>query len=175
MSLRELRLTDLQIRACTRWVAPDGTDYLPVPHYIPFYFNAPANPPQTTQVPDVELGTPARYKFLCKVVSAAFQQTAFPSIPTPTVQIQWPDGRYLTNPGLDVFSFIGTGKNGWLVSPHKLMNPNSKIRMNVDNTENAIAYRVVMFFEGCLLVPMIELTGGAAVSLPSPGAAAGGF
>lgn len=159
MALRELRLTDLQIRACSLWVAPDGTQYLPVPHTIPFYFNAPANPPQTTQVPDVELGTPPKYKFLCKVISAALQQTENPSIPTPIIQVQWPDGRYLSNPGMDVFSFIGTGKNGRLISPHKLMEPNSKIRLNVDNTANDVSYQVVMFFEGVLLVPLVEIAG----------------
>jgi hypothetical protein len=157
--LRELRLTDLQIKSCSLWVAPDGTEHLPVPHTIPFYFNAPANPPQTTAVPDVELGTPPKYKFLCKVVSAAFSQPELTPITTPTIQIQWPDGRYLSNPGIDVYSFIGTGKNGRLISPHKLMEPNSKIRMNVDNTAAAVAYQVVMFFEGCLLVPLIELKG----------------
>jgi hypothetical protein len=159
VSLRELRLTDLQLRACSLWTDPDGSQYLPVYKCLPFYFVAPANPPTTTPIQDTELGTPPRYRFLCKVISAAFSQTANPSIPTPKIQIQWPDGRYLSNPALPVFSFVGTGKNGRLVWPHKMCPPSSKLRMNVDNTASTVAYQVQMFFEGCLLVPLTEVTG----------------
>lgn len=157
MALRELRLTDLQLSACSLWTAPDGTQYLPVPHTIPFYYQVKAS----AFVPDVELGTPPKYDFLCKVVSAANSQTATPSLITPTVQIQWPDGRYLSNPGIQVFGFIGTGANGRLISPHKLLRANSKIRHNIDNTQASTPYQLQMFYEGCLLVPLVEIKGAA--------------
>jgi len=165
VALRELRLTDLQLRACSLWTDPDGTQYLPVYKCLPYYFVAPANPPQTTPVSDNELGTPPRYRFLCKTIEAAFSQTANPSIPTPVVQIQWPDGRYLSNPGMKVFSFIGTGKNAYLVDPFKMCPPSSKIRMNIDNTDSTVAYQLQMFFVGALLVPLIEVTAGGGVTL----------
>jgi len=144
-TFRQLKLTDLQIASCARWQAPDGVVYLELAHTIPFFQAVTA-----LQNPfELELGTPPEFRFLCKVVSFTGL------VPGTLVQIQWPDGRYLSNPGIDLFSFVGTGRRGRLIDPHKLMAPSAKIRMTIDNSLVAVAGTLELYFEGVLLVPMV--------------------
>lgn len=143
-ALRQMELTDLQIKACTVWRAPDKVVYLELPYVSPlFQFVAGG-----AFIDDLELGTPSEFPFLCKVVS-------FTGVtPGTLVQIQWPDGRYLSNPGVDMFSFVGTGRRGRLIRPHKLMDPASKIRFNIDN-RGAGDTNLELYFEGVLRVPLM--------------------
>jgi len=142
--VKSLELSDLQLKSCTKWVA-NGQALLPIPHVIPFYYYA-----QTGQMySDVELATPSEGPFVCKVISSTG------TVPGTIVQIQWPDGRYLSNPGIDFFSFVGTGRRGRLVYPHKILPRTSKIRLNLDNTNGANA-NMEIFFEGLLLMPMVK-------------------
>jgi hypothetical protein len=146
MSLREMRLSDLQLRDCTRWVAPDGVVYLPQFHVQPFFKNVPAG--QTLD--DVELGTPPEFPFLIKLICSTGINTS-----GVLVRIQWPDGRYLSNPGVDFFSFVGTGRRGRLLDKPKVVPPSSKIRFDLTNPNGADA-DLEIFFEGALLVPLVN-------------------
>ena len=146
MSLREMRLTDLQLRDCTRWVAPDGVVYLPQFHVMPFFKNVPAG----ASLDDVELGTPPEFPFLIKLICSSGINTA-----GVLVQIQWPDGRYLSNPGVDFFSFVGTGRRGRLLDKPKVVPPSSKIRFNLINP-NQTDGDLEIYFEGALLVPLVN-------------------
>lgn len=138
-------LTNLQLTTCTRW-QENNAYYLQLPHVLSFYGQYSANQPP---IPDREIGTPA-FIFVCKVVS-------FTGVtPASIIQIQWPDGRYLTNPGIDMFSFCGTGKRGWLLDSPKRMAPNSKIRISVDNSlANSVA-DIELHFEGVILAPLVK-------------------
>lgn len=146
MKLRDLQLSDLQLKTCTRWQAPDGTVYLPLTYTIPFYQTLAAN---AAALADVEVGTHPEYGFLCKGI------TYTGVTPGTLLQIQWPDGRFLSAAPMDFFSFIGTGKRGRLVDPFKYLRPASKIRLNLDNSLVGSISNVELFFEGVILKPMV--------------------
>jgi hypothetical protein len=147
--VKAAQLSDYQLKSCNKWVLPTGTK-LAIPHTIPFFQYILSG----AVLSDLELATPAQADFLCKVVSSTGVT------PGTLVQIQWPDGRYLSNPGVDFFSFVGTGRRGRLVSPYKLCPKSSKIRINLDNSvaiggsapPNA---NMEIYFEGVLLVDLI--------------------
>jgi len=144
--MRPLQLTDMQLTNCTKWVAPNGDVLLPLPHTIPFYYQIGAGLVQ----PDLELATPSESAFVCKVISSTGVT------PGTLVQIQWPDGRYLSNPGVDFFSFVGTGRRGRLLDPYKYLPPSSKIKINLDNSAVGSAANMEIYFEGVLLVKMVK-------------------
>jgi hypothetical protein len=121
--------------------------YLPIPHVLPFVYDVAANAAPLTAV---EIGTPSEYDFLVKAV------TFTGSTPGTLIQVQWPDGRYLSNPGIDFFSFVGTGKRARLVDPHKLCARQSKIRFNIDNSEVDQDATLEIMFEGVLLVGLVK-------------------
>jgi hypothetical protein len=148
---RQLQLTDLQISACQRWQTPEGTQLFELPHILPFFQGFAANLPLVT---DVELGTPPEFDFVVKAIGNTSQT------PGTLVQVQWPDGRYLSSAGVDVYSFWQTGKRGRLLDRPKRMPPSSKIRLSVDNSAVGSISNQELYFEGVLLVPMI-LTKGA--------------
>ena len=146
MNLRQLELTDLQLATCSRWVNPPGVTVLPVPHTIPFFYQVPAN----SQAIGVELGTHVEFPFLLKVIS-------FTGLtPGTLIRIQWPDGRYLSNPGLDFFSFVRTGRLGRLMNPHKRLAQQQKIRLDIDNSTVGTAAVLEMYLEGVLQVPLVQ-------------------
>lgn len=143
--MRLATLADYQLKGCNKWVLPDGKVKLPLPKIVPFFITITAG--QILQ--DVEVGTPNDYDFVCKVVSSTGVT------PGTIVQVQWPDGRYLSNPGIDFFSFVGTGRRGRLVSPHKFCPRNSKIRLNLDNSNVAVDADMEIYFEGIVLVDLV--------------------
>lgn len=146
MNLRGLQLSDLQLGSCSGWMNPSGTRYLELHHVLPYFNQVGAG----DLLDDEEVGTPAQYPFVVKAVS-------FTGVtPGTLVQIQWPDGRYLSNPGIDFFSFVGTGRRGRLIDPHKVLLANSKIRMNIDNTAVGSAANMEIYFEGCLRIPLVN-------------------
>jgi len=144
--MRPLRLSDLQLKTCTKWVAPDGTVLLPLPYTIPFFYQLAAN----QIISDLELATPSESAFVCKVVSSTG------IVPGTLVQVQWPDGRYLSDPGVDFFSFVGTGRRARLIDPYKYMPKSSKIRMNFDNTNVSVPAYMEIYFEGVILVELVK-------------------
>jgi hypothetical protein len=144
MTFDTVQFSDLQIAACSPWVNPAGATELPVPFVLPFFLAVGAG----AILSDVELGTPAEYDFVVKVISSTG------ITPATFVQVQWPDGRYLSNPGVDFFSFVGTGKRGRLIDPHKRVRPQQKIRFNIDNSAGAAA-SLEIYLEGTLQVPLV--------------------
>lgn len=143
--MRLASLSDFQLTACNKWTLPSGIVKLALPRVIPFYQLIRAG----QILNDLEVGTPPENDFVCKVVSSTGVT------PGTLVQIQWPDGRYLSNPGLDFFSFVGTGKRGRLISPHKFLPKNSKIRFNLDNSGVGSDANMEIYFEGILLVDLV--------------------
>lgn len=144
--MRLANLSDYQLQGCNRW-ALQGATKLGIAHTEPLFLTVPANSPV---LPDVELATPSENDFLVKVVS-------FTGVtPGTLLQIQWPDGRYLSNPGLDFFSFVGTGRRGRLILPHKFCPRASKIRVNIDNSQVASVANIELYFEGVILVDLLS-------------------
>jgi len=101
-------------------------------------------------VDDDELGTHPRYEFAVKLIG----NTGI--TPGTLVQVQWPDARYLSNPGIDVFSFWGTGRRGRLLDPIKRLRPASKIRFNIDNSGVGVQSDLEIYFEGVLRIPLVK-------------------
>lgn len=142
-----MELSDLQLASCTRWVSPEGVVYLELPYVLPFFRTVAAG----AMVDDAELGTPPGYEMACKAISSTGVT------PGTLVQIQWPDGRYLSNPGVDFFSFVGTGRRAWsLADTPKRLRPASKIRFNIDNSGVAVASELEIYFEGVLRIPLVK-------------------
>ena len=147
MSLRQIKLSDLQVNACGKWKAPNGTDILHLPFTLPAFRTLTANQPV---VSDFEIGTPPEFGFLVKALSYTGLT------PGTLIQVQWPDGRYLQNTPVDFFSFCGTGKRArWLEAP-KLCPPSSKIRLTIDNSAVGSESDIELYFEGVLRVPMVN-------------------
>ena len=145
MNLRTLKLSDLQLGDCSRWFQPNGTQYLELPLILPYFKQVTGG----QVLDDEEVGTPPKYPFVCKAIGSTGVT------PGTLVQIQWPDGRYLSNPGIDFFSFVGTGRRGRLIDPHKRMPPASKIILNIDNSGTDATSNLEIYFEGCLLIPLV--------------------
>jgi hypothetical protein len=143
--MRLANITDYQLQGCGKWVI-NGVVKLPIAHTIAF-FQQVAN---GAVLNDVEIATPPEHDFICKVVSSTGVT------PGTLVQIQWPDGRYLSNPGLDFFSFVGTGRRGRLISPHKFCPRSSKIRLNLDNSLVGSTANMEIYFEGVILVDLVN-------------------
>jgi hypothetical protein len=144
--LRELRISDLQLASCTRWVSPEGVVYLELPYVLPFYKRIAA----AAVIDDSELGTPPGYEFAVKLISSTGVT------PGTLVQVRWPDGRYLSNPGIDFFSFVGSGRRGRSFDVPKRLRPSSKIRFNLDNSSVGSAADLEIFFEGVLRIPLVK-------------------
>lgn len=143
---RQVQLSDLQLKSCMRWTDPDGVVHLEVPYVLPFYRSIAAG----AFADDSELGTPPEYEFVCKVIGNTGVT------PGTLIQIRWPDGRYLSNPGVDFFSFVGTGRRGRLLDVPKRLRPASKIRFNIDNTGVGSAADLEIYFEGALRIPLVK-------------------
>ena len=147
MSLRQLKLSDLQVNSCGRWTAPNGTVFIELPHTLAVYTTLAANAPIVT---DYEQATPPEFSFFAKAIS----NTGL--TPGTLVQVQWPDGKYLSNVPVDAFSFWGTGKRARWLEIGKLCPPSSKIRLTFDNSAVDAESDVEMFFEGVLRIPMVN-------------------
>lgn len=104
-------------------VIHDGEEYLELPFTVPWYFLAAAG----VSSEGLELAMSADYDFEVHAVSAVI------GAPGPLAQIQWPDGRYLSNPGLPMFDFIGTGQRGFLLENPELIPRGAKVKVNVSN------------------------------------------
>lgn len=147
MSLRQLQPSDLQVNACGKWTAPNGTKYLELYHVVPVFTSVAAN---ALPIVDYEVGTPAEFAFVAKCISYTGLT------PGTLIQVQWPDGRYLQSSPVDMFSFCGTGKRArWLEIP-KVCPPDSKIRLKIDNSLVDVQSDIEMYFEGVLRVPMVN-------------------
>ena len=104
-------------------VIEDGEEFVELPFTVPWYFLAAAG----VNSEGLELAMSADYDFEVRAVSAVI------GAPGPLAQIQWTDGRYLSNPGLPVFDFIGTGERGFLLENPELIPRGAKVKVNVSN------------------------------------------
>lgn len=97
-------------------------------------------------VPGNEQAAPARYPFLIHAMSALV------TMPYTYMRVQWPDGHYLSNVPIDIWSMMRTGRNGKLLTRPKFIEPADVIRMEL-GTGFASTVGVKVFFEGCILIP----------------------
>lgn len=147
MSLREIKLSDLQVNACGKFIDPSGVTFLELPQTLCVFTSVA---PNASLIPDYEQATPPEFPFLCKLISYTGLT------PGTLIQIQWPDGKYLQSVPLDFFSFCGTGKRArWLEVP-KLCPPSSKIRLTIDNSAVDAQSDIELYFEGVLRIPMVN-------------------
>lgn len=142
--MKPIALDRYQFQACSNWVQPSGSRILPVTFTIPFYFPLEAE----TVYEDLEqaISTPGKYPFVLRAVGA------FLAEPGPLVRFQWPNGRYLSNVGIPLFGYVGTGKRGRLIDPVVKMKDTDVIRIDVDNSTGP-TQQLCIFFEGVVLVP----------------------
>lgn len=147
MSLRDLKLSDLQLNACGAYSLPSGAKILVVPHTIPVFETLQANQPIVT---DYEQATDPDYDFIVKAISYTGLT------PGTLIQVQWPDGRYLSNAPVNLFSFCGTGKRSRGFDQPKLVPANQKIRLTLDNSAVDSVSNVEMYFEGVLRVALVN-------------------
>jgi hypothetical protein len=147
LSLRQIQLSDLQVNACGVYTTPQGIKILPLPWTLPGYTSLLAD---QAPYPDFEIGTHPEFPFVVRQIS-------YTGLTAGTlIQVQWPDGKYLQNTPVDFFSFCGTGKRARYLERPKLVPPQSKIRLNLDNSAVGSNSDVEIYFEGCLLIPLVN-------------------
>jgi hypothetical protein len=142
--MKPIALDRYQFQACSKWVQPTGSKILPVTYTIPFYF--PMTAGQVYEDVEQAISTPGKYPFVLRAIGA------FLTGPGTTVRFQWPNGRYLSNVGIPIFGYVGTGKRGRLIDPIVKMKDTEVILMDIDNT-NGETGQLCIFFEGVVLVP----------------------
>ena len=98
-------------------------------------------------VPGQEHNAPNKYDWLIHSISALV------SLPYTYMRIQWPDGHFLSNTPVDIWSMMQTGRNGRLFEKPKFVEKNSVIRMDFGTAQTSAVVQVKIFFEGCLLIP----------------------
>jgi hypothetical protein len=103
---------------------PDGRQFLELPFVVPVFVRVLAG--QVVQ--GLEVSVSGEYDFQVRVISAALLTGG------PRVQVEWPDGRYLSTPGLPLFDFVGTGMRGRLLENPETIGRTEKILLNVDNS-----------------------------------------
>lgn len=98
-------------------------------------------------VPGNEQGAPAKYNYLIHAMSSIV------SLPYTYCRVQWPDGHYLSNVPVDLWSMVQTGRNGRLFSRPKFIPKGSVIRMELGTNQTSAVVQVQIFYEGCILIP----------------------
>ncbi len=98
-------------------------------------------------IPGQEQNAPPKYDFLIHAMSALVD------LPYTYLRVQWPDGHYLSNTPVDIWSMMQTGRNGRLFSRPKFIERNSVIRMEFGTGQTESVVNVRVFYEGCLLIP----------------------
>ena len=98
-----------------------------------------------------EHNAPPKYDWLIHAVSAVV------SAPYTYMRIQWPDGHFLSNTPVDIWSMIQTGRNGRLFERPKFVEKNSVIRMDFGTSQTGDVVQVKVHFEGALRSFLHEL------------------
>lgn len=98
-------------------------------------------------VPGQEQNAPPKYDFLIHAMSALVD------LPNTYLRVQWPDGHYLSNVPVDIWSMMQTGRNGRLFSRPKFIEKNSVIRQEFGTAQTGSVVNVRVYYEGCLLIP----------------------
>jgi hypothetical protein len=97
-------------------------------------------------VPGNEQGTPPKYPFLIHALSSLV------SLPLTYMRVQWPNGHYLSNVPVDIWSMMRTGRNGRLLEKPMFTEPGDVIRMELGTQQISAPVQVKIHFEGCLLI-----------------------
>lgn len=146
MNLRAIEARDFELRACLVWVAPDGTKYLELPHYLLLPLSILAGQTLPTQ----QTPTHAKYFFVLDSVSL-FQVSGSDVYG----RFQWPDGHFSSQRAEDLTQFYGLGQYGVVQDPERVMSPGSVIRtVQLFNSgiDDAVLY---IMFEGALRIPLV--------------------
>jgi len=141
------KITAAKLQACVPYTCPRG-NFLQLP-FTSIFEIVLDNTAGTDflEVPGQEQNAPPKYDFLVHALSAQV------STPYTYMRIQWPDGHFLSNTPVDIWSMIQTGRNGRLFERPKFVEKNSVIRMDFGTAQTAAAVQIRIFFEGSLLIP----------------------
>jgi|GEM_PF-5071851 len=141
-------ITAEKLQACMPYSCPRGNFLqLPFPASI-FEINLDNTAGSDfLSVPGREQNAPNRYHWLIHSLSAIV------SLPYTYMRIQWPEGHFLSNNPVDIWSMMQTGRNGRLFERSKFIEKNSVIRMDFGTSQTSAVVQVKVFFEGALLIP----------------------
>ena len=142
------KITAAKLQACVPYSCSRGNFLqLPFPASI-FEVNLDnTSGTEVLSVPGQEHNAPNKYDWLIHSISALV------SLPYTYMRIQWPDGHFLSNTPVDIWSMVQTGRNGRLFEKPKFVEKNSVIRMDFGTAQTSAVVQVKIFFEGCLLIP----------------------
>jgi hypothetical protein len=140
-------ITAAKLTACVPYNSPRG-NFLQLP-WTPVFEIQLNNVGNLSflSVPGQEQGTHPKYGFLVHAISALVD------LPYTYMRVQWPDGKYLSNVPIDIWSMIQTGRNGRLMARPKYCEPGSVIRMEFGTSQVDDPVNVKVFFEGAILIP----------------------
>jgi len=146
MSNQPGKLTADKLQACVPYSCPQG-NFFQLPHTLFFEYQIQnSGGAGYLDVPGLEQATPPKYCFLVYALCALVQN------PFTYGRIQWPDGKFLSNVPVDLWSMMQTGRNGRLLERQKFCDRNSVIRIDL-GTSQPDNVNVQFFFEGVLLIP----------------------
>ena len=142
------KITAAKLQACVPYSCPRGNFFqLPFPASIFEITMDNTSGTSFLSVPGQEHNAPPKYDWLIHAVSAIV------SAPYTYMRIQWPDGHFLSNTPVDIWSMIQTGRNGRLFERPKFVEKNSVIRMDFGTSQTGAVVTAKIFFEGALLIP----------------------
>jgi hypothetical protein len=151
------KITAAKLQACVPYTCPRG-NFLQLP-FTSIFEIAMDNTLGTEflSVPGQEQNAPPKYDFLIHAISALV------SLPYTYMRIQWPDGHFLSNTPVDIWSMMQTGRNGRLFEGFeradgtrgggKFIEKNSVIRMDWGTSQTSAIVTGKVYFEGALLIP----------------------
>lgn len=141
------KITAEKLQACMPYTCSRGT-FLQLPFFSTFEVNLDnTSGTDFLNVPGQEQNAPNKYDYLIHAISAIV------SLPYTYMRIQWPDGHFLSNNPVDIWSMVQTGRNGRLFERPKFIEKNSVIRMDFGTSQTSAVVQVKIFFEGALLIP----------------------
>jgi hypothetical protein len=142
------KITASKLQACIPYSCPQGK-FLQLPFPASIFETVLDNTAGTSflSLPGQEHNAPNKYHWLIHSVSALVD------LPYTYMRIQWPDGLFLSNTPVDIWSMMKTGRNGRLFEKPKFVEKNSVIRMDFGTSQTSQAVNVRVFFEGALLIP----------------------
>ena len=141
------KITPAKLQACMPYACPRG-NFLQLP-FTSIFETTLDNTDGTEflSLPGQEQNAPPKYDFLIHALSALV------TLPYTYMRIQWPDGHFLSNNPVDIWSMMQTGRNGRLLEVPKFIEKNGVIRMEFGTQQTFAVVNVQVFYEGCILIP----------------------
>lgn len=145
--MNDRKITAAKLQACMPYACPQG-NFLQLP-FCSVFETQLSNVDGTAflSVPGAEQNAPNKYDFLIHAMAALV------SAPYTYMRVQWPDGHFLSNIPVDIWSMMQTGRNGRLFERPRFVEKNSVIRMEFGTAQTSAVVNVQLFFEGALLIP----------------------